>query len=60
MAREVQASVPAFTEQPLVYLVIEFSETEIERTQEFKLRWSDGTGTGTLSKTIIRQQWNEL
>lgn len=60
MARHIQASVPAFTEQPSVYLVIEFSETEIERTQEFTLRWSDGTGTGTLSKTILRQQWNEL
>ena len=50
MARQIQASVPAFIEQRLVYLVSEFLETEIERTQEFTLRWSDGTGTGRCPK----------
>jgi hypothetical protein len=34
---------------------LEFSETEIERTQEFTLRWSDATGP---FREIVRQQWN--
>jgi hypothetical protein len=35
---------------------LEFSETEIERTQEFTLRWSD-EAVGPF-KEIVRQQWN--
>ena len=35
---------------------LEFSETEIERTQEFTLRWSDEVA-GPL-REIVRQQWN--
>jgi hypothetical protein len=38
--------------------LMEFSATEVERTQGFTLRWSDGTGTGTPSKEIVHQQWN--
>jgi hypothetical protein len=34
---------------------LEFSETEIERTQEFALRWSRA---GEPSREIVRQQWN--
>ena len=34
---------------------LEFSETEIERTQEFTLRWSDEAGP---FKEIVRQLWN--
>ena len=33
---------------------LEFSETGIERTQEFTLRWSDAAGT---FREIVRQQW---
>jgi hypothetical protein len=33
---------------------LEFSETEIERTQEFTLRWSDAAGS---FREIVRQQW---
>jgi uncharacterized protein (DUF736 family) len=33
---------------------LEFSETGIERTQEFTLRWSDPAG---LFREIVRQQW---
>src|SRR6266436_6206662 len=35
---------------------LEFSETEIERTQEFTLRWSD-EAAGWF-REIVRQQWN--
>jgi hypothetical protein len=35
---------------------LEFSETEIERTQEFTLRWSD-EAAGPF-KEIVRQPWN--
>jgi hypothetical protein len=35
---------------------LEFSETEIERTQEFTLRWSAEAG-GPFTE-IVRQQWN--
>jgi uncharacterized protein (DUF736 family) len=35
---------------------LEFSETEIERTQEFTLRWSD-EAAGPF-REILRQQWN--
>ena len=35
---------------------LEFSETEIERTQEFTLRWSS-EGGGPFTE-IVRQQWN--
>jgi hypothetical protein len=44
------------TPRTLRQIRLEFSETEIERTQEFKLRWSaeiDGQFT-----EIVRQQWN--
>jgi len=35
---------------------LRFSETEINRTQEFTLRWS--SGEGQMFKEIVRQQWN--
>jgi uncharacterized protein (DUF736 family) len=35
---------------------LEFSETEIDRTQEFTLRWSD-EAAGPF-REIVRQQWN--
>src|SRR5258708_7268189 len=35
---------------------LEFTETEIERTQEFTLRWSD-EATGPF-REIVRQQWS--
>ena len=44
------------TARTLRRIRLEFSETEIERTQEFTLRWSaeiDGPFT-----EIVRQQWN--
>src|SRR5260370_4947516 len=34
---------------------LEFSETGMERTQEFTLRWSDAAGP---FREIVRQQWN--
>jgi len=34
---------------------LEFSETEVERTQEFTLRWSQAGGP---FREIVRQQWN--
>ena len=40
----------------LHWIRLEFSETEIERTQEFTLRWSDETA-GPF-REIVRQQWN--
>jgi hypothetical protein len=42
--------------QRLARILLTFEETEIERTQEFVLRWSpDG---GHSYQEIIRQQWN--
>ena len=40
---------------PLHRIRLEFSETEVERTQEFTLRWAP---TGEPFREIIRQQWN--
>jgi len=40
---------------PLRRIRLEFSETEIERTQEFTLRWAP---TGEAFREIVRQQWN--
>ena len=40
----------------LRWIRLEFSETEIERTQEFTLRWSD-EAAGSF-REIGRQQWN--
>ena len=37
-------------------ILLEFSETEIERTQEFTLRWSEGEAAPL--KEIVRQQWS--
>jgi hypothetical protein len=37
-------------------LLLEFSETERERTQEFTLRWSAGAAEPFTE--IVRQQWN--
>jgi hypothetical protein len=42
--------------RPLRRITLEFSETDIERTQEFALRWSSQTG-GPF-REIVRQQWN--
>jgi hypothetical protein len=41
--------------RPLRRIKLEFSETEIERTQEFSLRWSAKPG-GPFCE-IVRQQW---
>ena len=42
--------------QPLRRILLEFSEPDIERTQEFVLRWSaDG---GRPVHELVRQQWN--
>jgi len=42
--------------QKLKEIVLAFTENEIERTQEFSLRWSaDG---GRTFREIVRQQWN--
>jgi XRCC1 domain-containing protein len=42
--------------QTLKRIALVFEETEIERTQEFVLRWSsDGGGS---FQEIVRQQWN--
>jgi hypothetical protein len=38
----------------LRHIRLSFLETEIERTQEFVLRWSDGKGP---LREIVRQQW---
>jgi hypothetical protein len=37
-------------------ILLDFSETEIERTQEFTLRWSDGEAAPF--SEIVRQQWS--
>ena len=42
--------------QRLTRIALVFEETEIERTQEFVLRWS-GDG-GRSFREIVRQQWN--
>jgi hypothetical protein len=44
------------TPRTLRRIKLEFSETEIERTQEFTLRWSAET-SGPFTE-IVRQQWN--
>ena len=41
--------------RPLRRIRLEFSEPEIERTQEFTLRWSQAGGP---FREIVRQQWN--
>jgi len=41
--------------RPLRRIRLEFSETEIERTQEFTLRWSRAGGP---FQEIVRQQWS--
>jgi hypothetical protein len=42
--------------RPLRRIRLEFSETEIERTQEFTLRWS--AEPGGPFRDIVRQQWS--
>ena len=42
--------------RPLRRIRLEFSETEIERTQEFTLRWS--AESGGPFRHIVRQQWS--
>src|SRR5215469_11643417 len=42
--------------QRLRQISLEFVETEIERTQEFTLRWSPDHGN--TFREIVRQQWN--
>ena len=42
--------------RPLRRIRLEFSETEIERTREFTLRWS--AESGGPFKDIVRQQWS--
>jgi hypothetical protein len=45
-----------FDEPQTVHRIrLRFSEEQVDRTQEFTLRWSDGEGQ---SWEIIRQQWN--
>jgi hypothetical protein len=41
--------------RPLRRIRLEFSETDVERTQEFTLRWSQAGGPFI---EIVRQQWN--
>ena len=41
---------------PLRRINLEFSETEVERTQEFTLRWS--AEPGGPFREIVRQQWS--
>ncbi len=41
---------------PLRRIRLEFSETDVQRTQEFTLRWSSQAG-GPF-REIVRQQWN--
>ena len=41
--------------RPLRRIRLEFSETDVERTQEFTLRWSEAGGP---FREIVRQQWN--
>ena len=42
--------------QRLTRIALVFEETEIERTQEFVLRWSSDGGRSF--REIVRQQWN--
>ena len=42
--------------QSLRHICLDFVETEIQRTQEFTLRWSADGGNTLLD--IVRQQWN--
>ena len=42
--------------RPLRRIRLEFSETEIERTQEFTLQWS--AESGRPFRDIVRQQWS--
>ena len=42
--------------RPLRRIRLEFSETEVERTQEFSLQWS--AESGGPFRDIVRQQWN--
>ena len=42
--------------RPLRRIRLEFAESEIERTQEFTLRWS--AGSGGPFRDIVRQQWS--
>jgi hypothetical protein len=42
--------------QKLTRISLVFEETEIERTQEFVLRWSSDGGSSF--REIVRQQWN--
>jgi len=41
--------------RPLRRIRLEFSETDVERIQEFTLRWSQ---TGGPFRELVRQQWN--
>ncbi len=41
--------------RPLRRIRVEFSESAVERTQEFTLRWSQAGGP---LREIVRQQWN--
>ena len=42
--------------KPLRRITLEFAESEIERTQEFTLRWS--AQSGEPFRDIVRQQWS--
>lgn len=42
--------------QNINHIVLQFVELQIERTQEFVLRWSNDKGK--TFKEIVRQQWN--
>jgi hypothetical protein len=42
--------------QRLRWIRLDFEESEIERTQEYVLRWSRGSGQSY--QEIVRQQWN--
>ena len=42
--------------QRLTRIALVFEETDTERTQEFVLRWSPGSGDSF--REIVRQQWN--
>lgn len=44
------------TPQPLKRVLLQFVETDLERTQEFVLRWSPDQGASF--RDIARQQWN--
>jgi uncharacterized protein (DUF736 family) len=46
-----------FDEPVLLHRIrLRFNEGEVERTQEFSLRWSPAVGDSSLE--IVRQQWN--